>query len=53
MKNAASMQVVKRGAKEGMAKRMADNKIIEFRRSKADRPDVLRLHLELNMKYVS
>ena len=31
---------------------MEDNKIIEFKGNKNDKPDVLRLHLELDMKYV-
>lgn len=55
MKHAAAMQVVKKGLKGEVSERMgdmADNNMVEFRGDKADRSDVLRLHLELNMKYV-
>ena len=55
MKKAASMQVVKRTQDEDISERMkemADEKIAEFRGNNNDRPDVLRLHLELDMKYV-
>lgn len=55
MKNAASMQVVKKSAKEEISERtaeMTDNKVIEFRGRENERANVLRLHLELDMKYV-
>lgn len=55
MKKAASMQVVKRTRVEDVSERMkemADEKVTEFRGNNSDRPDVLRLHLELNMEYV-
>lgn len=55
MKNAAVMQVVKKIQKEDVTERMekmADSKIIKFRtRDREASPDILRLHLELDMKY--
>lgn len=57
MKKAATMQVVKRTVQEDTDERrkeMEDNKVIQFKdKSRNDKPDVLKLHLELDMKYVN
>lgn len=55
MKNAASMQVVKRTQGEDMSKRMkdmTDEKTAKTRGNDNDKPEILRLHLELDMKFV-
>lgn len=53
MKKAAAMQVVKRTAPDERGKEMEDGKVIQFKdKSNNNKPDVLKLHLELDMKYV-
>ena len=55
MKKAASMQVVKRikgRDKPERLEEMADKKIAGLQDGHGDRPDVLRLHLELDLQYV-
>ena len=54
MKKAASMQVVKRikgRDKPERMEKMADKKIAGLQNSHGDSPDVLRLHLELDLQY--
>lgn len=56
MKKAASMQVLKtkdRNMMSGRMVEMEDNKILEFKKSETEKMNVLRLHLELDMKYVN
>lgn len=56
MKKAASMQVVKKKKGENISERMSglkEGKIMEFRGNHHKEPDVLRLHLELNLKYTN
>ena len=52
MKKAASMQVVKRIKGRDKPERLADKKIAGLQDGHGDRPDVLRLHLELDLQYV-
>ena len=55
MKKAASMQVLKTKDKymiSGRMVEMEDNKIIEFKKAEKGKTNVMRLHLELDMKYV-
>ena len=55
MKKAASMQVIKKTQEDNTSERIkevADDRIIKISPHDDDRPDVLKLHLELNMEYV-
>lgn len=57
MKKAAAMQVVKRKLQEDeyeRGKEMKDEKVILLKdKTNYDKPDVLKLHLELDMKYIN
>ncbi len=55
MRKAASMQVIKKIPGDGGSERvkeMADDKNVEFLDGHDNRPEVLRLHLELDIKYL-
>lgn len=55
MKKAASMQVIKKTQEDNTSERIkevADDRIIKISPHDDERPDVLKLHLELNMEYV-
>lgn len=55
MKKAASMQVLKKKDRNMVSERtleMEDNKVLQFKKAEKQNVNVMRLHLELDMKYV-